>query len=185
MILRTTSIKSVFAFLILLLTGAFNVVAQQNKLIVVDMEYPHLSQLEFTKTQNLEVLKLTTQENPWKNIREYLQMHPEITELHLFAKTTENSIQLGGNNYSAKKLDAEFEISLMETLYNFKNRHQLLIYSCNIAREETGRAILKKLGERTLFNIAAPTSCDDIFSETLEFDFQTYPKANLIPITNL
>ncbi|SNZ00805.1 DUF4347 domain-containing protein [Flagellimonas pacifica] len=155
-----------FAFLI---TGVF---AQSNDIVVIDSKYSQKPQVLNNLPSGTSVVEIYSTDNPWKTIRENLEQNPSIKAIHLFVNTNYNAFELGGILYDSTKIDQEFEFSMMEGLYQGTNI-QLLVYDCNLGSNPEGLELMKKVSDRSYFNIGVPTNCSSIFSMDLEFDHTT------------
>jgi len=145
--------------------------AQSTNLVVVDSEYSEkekvISQISASK-----ILSLQIGANPWKAIRERIAADRNITTVHLFAEASYNTIRMGGISYDKEALNDEFELSMLEGLYQGTHL-QLLIYNCNLGANEEGLELLTQIGERTYMNVGASTNCTSIFDPDFVFDFKT------------
>ena len=171
---KTFSI-AIFLFT-LTITGAF---AQSESVVLLDSEYAQKQQVVDKLPSGVTVIEIEGINNPWKSIREYLEQNRSTQIVHLFANTSYNALELGGKTYDSNAVDQEFELSMLEGLYQGNNM-QLLIYDCNLGSNPEGLALLKKIGNKAYLNIAVPTNCSSIFGPDLEFDHTTMNQ----PITN-
>ncbi|WP_420322261.1 DUF4347 domain-containing protein [Flagellimonas sp.] len=149
------------------------ILGQSSDLVVIDGDFAQSASVT-SKISNgsIPILVLNSSENPWKIIRQRLISDPNITTIHLFAEASFNSLKLGNIEYDMGKVDAEPELSMLEGVYSGTNL-QLLIYNCNLASNQEGRELLKKIGDKAYFNIAAPTACNSIFDQQPNFDYTT------------
>ncbi|WP_420600893.1 DUF4347 domain-containing protein [Flagellimonas sp.] len=160
----------VFFFLFpFLITGVF---AQSNDILVMDSEYSQKQQVLDNLPQGISVVETNSIDNPWKTVREYLEQNPSAQAIHLFVNTNHNAFEFGGILYDSTKIDQESELSMLEGLYQGTNI-QLLIYDCNLGSNPEGLELIKKIGDRSYFNVGVPTNCSSIFSMDLEFDHTT------------
>lgn len=170
----------VFLYLaIILFAGSLS--AQSPDLVVIDYNYAQKEDLEQKIPSNIAILNLSTGENPWLVIRKKLEKNPNLKNIHLFAESGYKSLLLGGIEYTKTLIEAENELSMLEGLYSGDN-YQLLLYCCNLPSNEEGLNIIKTIGQRTYFNVAASTKCTTIFDNSFTFDFTTLnmPTANPI-----
>ena len=123
-------------------------------------------------TSDTPVLEVDASKNPWKYIREFLEQNRTVLTLHLFANTGHGSLEIGGMDYDSAKIDEDFELSMLEGLYQGTNI-QLLIYDCTLGSDNDGLALIQKISEKTYFNIAVPTNCSSVFSTDVDFDHTT------------
>ena len=161
---------SLFFFLFaFLLTGAM---AQSDDVVVIDAKYAQKQQVVDNLPLGITTIEIEGTDNPWKSIREYLEQNQSTKAVHLFVNTSYNAIELGGKTYDSNAVEQEFELSMLEGLYQGSHL-QLLVYDCNLGSNPDGLALLKKISDRAYFNIAVPTNCSSIFGNDLEFDHAT------------
>ena len=171
--------RSVIKFLLFFTLIAATGRSQSNEVVVVDANYSQKQQVLDNLPVGTAVFEIDREENPWQQIREYMEENPSAMAIHLFANTSYNAIQLGSIAYDSAAVDQEFELSMLEGLY--QGTHiQLLIYDCNLGSNPKGIALLKKISDRAYFNIAVPTTCSSIFGADLVFDHTTMDQ----PINN-
>ncbi len=168
--LQTTPTK-IMAFLFLAAIAQF-ASAQQNQLVVIDGAFSKNTEVTSKIPAGIPILRLSNNKNPWEAIRDELTNNRDIKVIHLFAEATYNELSMGGVVYTRENLANEWELAMLEGLYNGVN-HQLLLYDCNLASNEEGMEFLRELGNSIYFNIAAPTQCVSILNDTVQFDFTT------------
>lgn len=168
--LQITPIK-IMAFLFLVAITQL-ASGQQNQIVVIDGAYSKSTEVTAQLPAGVPVLRLSSSSNPWEAIRNELTKNPEIKIVHLFAEATYNELSMGGTVYTRDNLVHEWELAMLEGLYNGVN-HQLLLYNCNLASNQEGIEFLRDLGSSIYFNIAAPKQCISILDNTLQFDFTT------------
>lgn len=145
--------------------------AQSNNLVVVDSEYSDKEKV-ISQVTSSKILSLEEGSNPWKAIRERIAADREITTVHLFVEASYNAILMGGVSYDKEALNEEFELSMLEGLYQGTHL-QLLVYNCNLGASEEGMELLRQIGERTYMNVGTSTNCTSIFDSGFVFDFKT------------
>lgn len=152
-------------------------VAQSNSLVVMDKQYAEADKVA-EQLPNTQILYLDANTNPWKQIRMALEADRSIVSIHLFVKATYNGLLMGEQSYTLESLDNEFELGMLEGLY--QGTHiQLLVYNCNIGNNQDGQELLRQIGQRAYFNVAVPTDCNSIFDSGFNFDYTTLD----LPIT--
>ncbi|MEC7263709.1 MAG: DUF4347 domain-containing protein [Bacteroidota bacterium] len=164
--------KSSSFFLMLTILFITRTMAQSNEVVVMDSNYFQKQQVLDHLASGIPVFEVDTSKNPWESIRQYLERNRSAKAVHLFANAGYNALELGGKTYDAGAVDQEFELSMLEGLYQGTNL-QLLIYDCNLGSNPDGLALLKRISDKAYFNIAVPTHCSSIFGTDLEFDHTT------------
>ncbi|MEH6679088.1 MAG: DUF4347 domain-containing protein [Sediminicola sp.] len=168
-------------FLLLFLLGNGMAFSQANNLVVIDQAFAQKEEVLSKLPYGTLVLYLKTTSNPWKDIREKMTLNPDLKNIHLFAESGHNSLLMGGIEYNTDTVASEFELAMLEGLY--KGIHyQLLLYSCNLPSSPEGLDLIKELGNRTYFNIAAATGCTGVFDENFDFNFTTLDQPTVGPI---
>lgn len=146
--------------------------AQTAEVVVIDSEYSQkTSVLEHLPT-NATVIEVGHSENPWKTVRQFLEANATVKTIHLFANTSYNALQLGGITYDSSKITQEFELSMLEGVYQGTNI-QLLVYDCNLGSNTDGLALIKQISNMSYFNIATSTDCTSVFDSNFSFDHTT------------
>lgn len=157
--------------------------AQSENLVVIDKDYAQKEKLQTKLPPNVSILHLDGSSNPWKMIRETLEKNRNLKSIHLFAESSYNAILLGGIEYTDTVIDREFELPMLEGLY-LGSHYQLLLYTCNLPSNANGIQLIKKIGDKAYFNIAAMTTCSDVFNTPLKFDYSSLNQPVVAPIFN-
>src|SRR5690606_26212524 len=154
--------------------------AQSTSLVVIDSGYSQKEKV-MPRVSKSKILNLETGSNPWKAIRERMEADKSITTIHLFAEANYNTLLLGGISYDMDAVNDEFELSMMEGLYQ-GTHFQLLVYNCNLGSNEEGIELLTQISQQTYMNVGASTNCTSIFDPNFTFDFKTMDKVLPSPI---
>lgn len=91
--------------------------AQTNELVVMDSQYAQKQDVLNRLPSNSHFLEINGEDNPWKTIREYVQQNSSIQTIHLFVNASYNAFELGGITYGTQQVAQEFELSMLEGLY--------------------------------------------------------------------
>ncbi len=166
------NLKFLVSFLLLtsLIMGVSK--AQTSDVVVMDSQYSKKQDVLNRLPSNTDILEINRENNPWKTIREYLLENTSVQKIHLFANAIYNAFELGGITYTTEKVDQEFELSMLEGLYQGTNL-QLLVYDCNLGSNPEGLDLLQQISERSYFNIGVPTNCSSVLDGSLDFDHTT------------
>ncbi|WP_299434884.1 DUF4347 domain-containing protein [uncultured Maribacter sp.] len=162
--------KRTFIYVFFFLCLKFYAQSGSKNLVVIDSDFSEKTQIISTLSTNQVLVELNNTTNAWKQIREFLQENSEIKTIHLFANASYNSLQMGGVAYDLNSVNAEFELSMLEGLYQGEHI-QLLVYNCNLGSNTDGLALIKAIGEKAYFNVGACTSCTSIFDTAFNFDY--------------
>ncbi len=144
--------------LLLLLVVTNGVSAQTDQLVVIDGAFMEKQEVLAKIGPETAILQLSNTGNPWEAIRHELLKDSSIKQIHLFANATYDQLGLGGKVYTLDNLENEWELAMLEGLYQGTN-YQLFLYNCNLASNPEGLAFLRERGTRTFFNISAHTQC--------------------------
>ncbi|THV58063.1 DUF4347 domain-containing protein [Flagellimonas alvinocaridis] len=164
--------KVLQSFFYLFLFTVTATMAQTNSIAIVDAKYSQKQQVLDNLPSNTEVLEIDGNGNPWKSIREHLENNRSTVAVHLFVNASYNAFELGNTTYDSDAVDQEFELSMLEGLYQ-GDHIQLIVYDCNLGSNTEGLALLKKISDKSYFNIAVPTNCSSVFGSNLKFDHTT------------
>nr|WP_116219063.1 DUF4347 domain-containing protein [Allomuricauda sp.] len=168
--------KFMQSFFCLFLFAVTATMAQSNSVVVLDAKYSQKQQVLDNLPNQTEVLEIDENGNPWKSIREYLENHRSTLAVHLFVNASYNAFELGNTTYDSDSVDQEFELSMLEGLYQ-GDHIQLMVYDCNLGSNAEGLSLLKKISDKSYFNIAVPTNCNSVFGGNLTFDHTTMNQA--------
>ncbi|HKL91525.1 MAG TPA: DUF4347 domain-containing protein [Allomuricauda sp.] len=164
--------KTALSFLLLFSLTLSVSMAQTDDVVIMDSGYSQKQEIINQLPSNIAILEINRENNPWKTIREYLLANTSVQNIHLFANASYNAFELGGITYNSEQVNQEFEFSMLEGLYQGTNI-QLLVYDCNLGSNEEGLALLKRISERSYFNIGIPTNCNSVLDGDLDFDHTT------------
>lgn len=146
--------------------------AQADEIVVIDSEYSQKANVLDNLPNSVAIIELQKAENPWKTVREYLEGHNSVQTIHLFANTSYNALELGGITYDLAMVNQEFELSMLEGVYQGTNL-QLLVYDCNLGSNTDGLELIQKISDMSYFNIATSTNCTSVFDTDFSFDHTT------------
>jgi hypothetical protein len=146
--------------------------AQTKSLVVIDQAFVQKEDVLLKIPSGTTVLHLKTTSNPWKDIREKLSSDTDIKQIHLFAESGYDSLLLGGIEYNRDNVQTEFELAMLEGIYT-GTHYQLMLYTCNLSSNPEGLELIKELGNKTYFNIAASTNCTEQLYHNINFDYTT------------
>ncbi|MEZ4970481.1 MAG: DUF4347 domain-containing protein [Flavobacteriaceae bacterium] len=168
-----TTIKTILStFIILMVLGCGKAIAQTDILVVIDQDYAKRNEVLSQLPSGAAVINLKSNSNPWKDIREKLTSDKDLKQIHLFVESGFNSLLMAGIEYNAEKVQSEFELSMLEGIYTGIH-YQLYLYTCNLPSNPEGLELIKELGNKTYFNIAASTNCQEGADHDFNFDYTT------------
>lgn len=164
--------KVLQSFFYLFLFTMTATMAQSNSIVIMDAKYSQKQQVLDNLPSHTEVLEIDGNGNPWKSIREYLENNSSIIAVHLFANASYNAFELGNITYDSDAVDQEFELSMLEGLYQ-GDHIQLIVYDCNLGSNPEGLALIKEISNKSYLNIAVSTNCSSVLGQNLKFDYTT------------
>src|SRR5690606_19830382 len=122
--------KIIASLLLLVVTNGVS--AQVNKLVVIDGAFSEKPEAMAKIGPDVPILQLSNVGHPCEAIRHELLKDRNIKEIHLFAGAAYNQLGLGGTVYTLENLENEWELAMLEGLYQGVN-YQLFLYNCNLA----------------------------------------------------
>lgn len=175
--MRNLLFKKTLPILFLLcLLSISGTMAQTSELVIIDANYTLKQEVLENLSRDFKVLQIDATENPWKNVREFLEQNSSIRSIHLFVNATPTSFELGTKVYDSNTVEGEFEFAMLEGLYQGTHL-ELLIYDCQIGSNQAGLSLLKTISDKSYVNIAIPTNCNTAFDNDLQFDHTTMNQA--------
>lgn len=122
-------------------------------LVAIDPSIPDSQHLEMGVLDEATVLLLDPEVDGIVQISEYLDRHPRFSSLHLICHGAPGSLYIGNT-----KLDLGGLKTYQHLLSHWQNtfaNFEILLYGCQVAKGERGRAFVNALGQMTGAAIAA------------------------------
>ncbi|WP_293348413.1 MULTISPECIES: DUF4347 domain-containing protein [unclassified Microcoleus] len=121
----------------------------------IDTQVPNYQSLVAGVTPGTEVVVLDGNEDAIAKITDILALRANIDSIHIVSHGAPGSLQLGNGSLSLDDLEGDRH-SLQQWFSPLgKNRSNILLYGCEIAAGETGKAFVKRLSELTGASVAA------------------------------
>lgn len=142
--------------------------AQSTELMVIDANYPNKDGLKASLPIDVKTIEVNASTDLWKALETEYAANQNIQNIHFFAETTNSSFTMGGKIYDAATLNNDEELRELKDLPGNIN---LLVYSCSLANNANGRAMLSAFGNQSGLNVVSCGSCQSLNDEAFTFDF--------------
>lgn|SRR5690606_14424990 len=174
--LKIPNIKITLLLLLSLMNGATLLFAQSEELLFIDQNYPNKLSIISSVPISVKVVELNGQTNLWNQLIAELETNNAVKSIHLFAETKADEIILSQESiYIETRLSAK-QIEGFSKANFTTNEIDFLVYSCTLAVNNNGKALLENIAQQTRFNVASCKSCEQLDSSEFEFDFSTADK---------
>lgn len=131
-----------------------------NQLVVIDAgveNSPGLALQIQQNTRHTEVLVLPKdQQNSIQKITETLSPYQHLKAIHLISHATSGHLILGQDNINLDALNRDQSL-LKQWRSHLNSKADLLLYGCNLAENETGKAFIQQLQDLTGADVQAST----------------------------
>ncbi|HBU79251.1 MAG TPA: hypothetical protein DEF18_14220 [Muricauda sp.] len=162
--------KVVLSFLLLFSLTLTTSLAQTEDVVIVDSDFSNKGGLIASLPINVALIETKMSNNLAQTFKQALAENPNVKNIHLFAPSTDASINLDGQPYNAETIAKQFHPTDFQT----HNPITVFVYSCSLAKNALGISLLETISSRTGFNVASCASCDDLKDE-LMFDYSVRP----------
>ena len=126
------------------------------ELVVIDGNVSNSSQIAsaLEGNSNRTVIVLPPGEDSLADLTEAVRRYSGVQSLHIISHGEEGRLQLGGRDHDAVSVGADIAI-WRDLAKSLKPDADILLYGCNIARGDQGRALLKAVATATGKSVAA------------------------------
>jgi hypothetical protein len=100
-------------------------------------------------TEGAPIFYLDPQEDGVRQISAILNQYRDVDALHIISHGSRGALSLGASQLSSDNLDTYADL-LMEWNRSLARKADILIYGCNVARGEAGRAFIRDLADITV-----------------------------------
>ncbi|TAG61669.1 MAG: DUF4347 domain-containing protein, partial [Oscillatoriales cyanobacterium] len=135
-----------------------NVPVSVRAIAFIDTRVPNYQSLVAGVTPGTEVVVLDGNEDAIAQITDILALRTNIDSIHIISHGAPGSLQLGDGSLSLDEIegDRHFLQQWFSPLTSIpKNPPNILLYGCEVAAGETGKAFVKRLSELTGASVAA------------------------------
>ncbi|NDV17402.1 DUF4347 domain-containing protein [Muricauda sp. TY007] len=143
--------------------------AQTDDVVIMDSSFPNSGGLIASLPINVGLVEANTTATLSQTLKQALTKNPDVKSIHLFVPTGEKSFTLGGQIYTADTLQ-----QLSSEVFQANSDVTLFVYSCSLAKNNDGKALLETMASNTGFNVASSATCDNL-NEAIVFDFSIRP----------
>ena len=104
----------------------------------------------------IEVVLIDSQHDGIAQIGQFLDQHRNIDAIHIISHGSDGSIQLGSTSLDTSTLQ-QYAAQIHDWGNAFKPGADILLYGCDVAADQTGKAFVDKLAQLTGADVAAST----------------------------
>ncbi len=104
----------------------------------------------------IEVVLIDSQHDGIAQIGQFLDQHRNIDAIHIISHGSDGSIQLGSTSLDTSALQ-QYAAQIHDWGNAFKPGADILLYGCDVAADQTGKAFVDKLAQLTGADMAAST----------------------------
>ncbi|WP_396590139.1 DUF4347 domain-containing protein [Allomuricauda sp. R78024] len=163
---KNKTLKNYLFFCIALTTITLH--AQSADVVIVDKNFPNVQGLLASLPVDVQYIETTSNTTIQEILVSALNLNQQARNIHLFCNTDSKSITVGNQNYSSTVITENLNGN---AFINYQNVN-LLVYSCNLAKDSKGIELLEMIASKTNFNVASCFSCETV-DEEFTFDFST------------
>lgn len=138
-------------------------------LVFIDAAVPDYQSLVNGTLPGIEVILLDPAQDGVQQITHALEERSHLSSLHIISHGSDGSLQLGSIHLSTTNLDA-YGWQLQQWSVSLNADAAILLYGCNVAASEQGKAFVRQISLLTGVQVAA--SSNQTGSETLGGDWE-------------
>ncbi|MBA4746890.1 MAG: DUF4347 domain-containing protein [Muricauda sp.] len=165
--------RNILSFLLLFSLTLSVSMAQTDEVVILDSDFPNSGGLIASLPVNVALIEAKTSVTLAKTLKQALANNPSVKNIHLFAPSSDASIDFGGRSYTAAALGQQLDPSD----FSANTGVTVFVYSCSLAKNAAGISLLENIASGTGFNVASSSSCDEM-GEEMTFDFSVRPLSN-------
>ncbi|MFM7426020.1 MAG: DUF4347 domain-containing protein [Elainella sp.] len=129
-------------------------VAQSRELAVIDGALTDITQLVAAARSGVEIAVLDASQSGIAQISQILRQHHDLTALHIVSHGAAGQLFLGQAELGLETL-SDHAATLQSWVESFAPEAELLIYGCEVALGDRGRAFVARINELTGASVAA------------------------------
>lgn len=124
---------------------------------VVDASVPDKDAVLSSLDPDAVIIEIGAGEDGVEVLTRALGQYDNVDSLHIFSHGTDGSIHLGSTVLSSESLTGDVADSVTTWQPSFTEHGDILIYGCDVAQTDTGRAFVQRLADLTGADVAAST----------------------------
>ena len=127
---------------------------KRKQIVFIDKQVPDFEKLSKSFRKNVEIHFIETNEDGFKKIEKTLENGKKYSAIHIIGHGSAGQI-LFGNALLTNESIENYKSTLSNIGENLTKKGDILFYGCNIAANDKGEALLKKISNFTKADIAA------------------------------
>ncbi len=171
--LRKTLQQGLGLPVLILFLSVLNLQSQNKDLVVLDEEYASKNSILASLPVSTTILQINQGDNLWGELKTALVANPQISEIHFFLTTTASTIELGNTSMGLSDIEQDPVLTEIGNRVGTETDINLFVYSCTLANNAQGTALLREIGSKTHLNVLGSKSCTSIFDPQFLFDFSS------------
>ena len=127
---------------------------KRKQIVFIDKQVPDYEKLAKSFRKNVEIYYIETNEDGFKKIEQTLENGKKYSAIHIIGHGSAGQILFGNALLTNETLD-NYKNTLVNIGESLTKKGDILFYGCNIAANDKGEALLKKISNITKADIAA------------------------------
>ena len=127
---------------------------KRKQIVFIDKQVPDYEKLAKSFRKNVEIYYIETNEDGFKKIEQTLENGKKYSAIHIIGHGSAGQILFGNALLTNETLD-NYKNTLVNIGESLTKKGDILFYGCNIAANDKGEALLKKISNFTKADIAA------------------------------
>ena len=127
---------------------------KRKQIVFIDKQVPDYEKLAKSFRKNVEIHFIETNEDGFKKIEQTLENGRKYSAIHIIGHGSAGQILFGNALLTNESLD-NYNNTLVNIGESLTKKGDILFYGCNIAANDKGEALLKKISNLTKADIAA------------------------------
>ena len=127
---------------------------KRKQIVFIDKQVPDYEKLAKSFRKNVEIHFIETNEDGFKKIEQTLENGKKYSAIHIIGHGSAGQILFGNALLSNESIE-NYKSTLSNIGESLTKKGDILFYGCNIAANESGEALIKKISNFTKADIAA------------------------------
>ena len=127
---------------------------KRKQIVFIDKQVPDYEKLAKSFRKNVEIHFIETNEDGFKKIEQTLESGKKYSAIHIIGHGSAGQILFGNALLTNENIE-NYKSTLSNIGESLTKKGDILFYGCNIAANESGEALLKKISNFTKADIAA------------------------------
>ena len=141
---------------------------KRKQIVFIDKQVPDYEKLAKSFRKNVEIHFIETNEDGFKKIEQTLENGKKYSAIHIIGHGSAGQILFGNALLTNENIE-NYKSTLSNIGESLTQKGDILFYGCNIAANDKGEALLKKISNLTKADIAAS---DDLTGKDGDWDLE-------------